>query len=242
MNKFTALNETEIKNELMKIFDNASKKIVYENAEIYFVTHEQIEIVKLLQVSAKKIVFNKKFNDPFFQFAKVLNRDYPAIAYKTFKKHKYKNVTDPEKVKKRIEREFEISVKEMKRFNKNLLLENADEIDDNFRNKIAEEEKTKIERAEYLKNHLINNFDFLDIRITTFKEYEEYPHIKFLDSIGEETRDYLRTEVPNILFAHKNIFILEPGYRKDANHIKFVLEAEHAFGEIFYKEKEKTNE
>ena len=62
----------------------------------------------------------------------------------------------------------------------------------------------------------------------------------FLDSIGEETRDYLRTEVPNILFAHKNIFILEPGYRKDANHIKFVLEAEHAFGEIFYKEKEKT--
>ena len=69
MNKFTSLNETEIKNELNNIFDSATKRIVYENAEIYFVTQEQIEIVKLLQVSAKKIVFNKKFNDPFFQFA-----------------------------------------------------------------------------------------------------------------------------------------------------------------------------
>ena len=58
MNKFTSLNETEINKELIKIFDNATKKIVYENAEVYFVTHEQIEIVKLLQVSAKKIVFN----------------------------------------------------------------------------------------------------------------------------------------------------------------------------------------
>ena len=30
---------------------------------------------------------------------------------------------------------------------------------------------------------------------------------------------------------------MKDGYRKDAKHIKFAIEAKHAFGEVFYKEK-----
>lgn len=241
LNKYTSLNEFEIRKELQTILDNSFKKINYENADIYFVNSEQIEIIKLLHISASKLIFNRKPNEPFFQFAKILNKDFPAIAYKTFMKHKYKNVTDPEKVKHRIEKEYEITTNELRKHNRNFLAENANEIDDNLRQKIIDEESTKLEEAKRTRDYLISNFHNLDIRITTFKENDEYPHIKFLDVAEEETRDYLRTEVPNILYAHKNIFILQPGYRKDAKHIRFVLEAEHAFGEIFYKEKERND-
>lgn len=240
--KYNALNETEIRTELQIILDNAISKIVYENSEIYFVDERQIEIIKLLQISASKIpTFTKKYNDPFFQFAKVLNKDYAAIAYKTFMKHKYKNVKDPEKVKDRIKKDFEITSYEIRKFYRNLLLEKANEIDENLRMKLNEEEAEKLEKVLEKKEFLLNNFEKLDIRITTFRDNDIYPHIKFIDVIEEEAVDYLRTEVPNILYAHKNIFIIQPGYRKDANHIRFVLNAEHAFGEIFYKEKEELD-
>jgi hypothetical protein len=180
----------------------------------------------------------KKKKGPFYKFGKILNfSEFPIIAYKTFLKHKYVNITDPEKVKEQIKREYAIAIAETENHYKDIIEKNKDSVDEDFIVKINTELKGKLDKIIEEKQFIDENFNTLDIRITTFKEDKLYPHIRLIDANGEEAIDFLRAEVPNILYAHKNLFLLQDGYRKDAKHIKFVIEAKHAFGEVFYKEK-----
>lgn len=232
----------ELKNELSRIIERAFIKLTYEGSKIYFL--EELEYLKILNLRESSKLLNnsltsyQKTNDPFFSFGKILNSNEPIIAYKTFLKHKYVNITDPEKVKDRIEKEYEIVKNETVQFYRELKAENDGIFDSKKLESLKIEESGKLEYLINKKKFLLEHFNYLDIRITTFKDNKIYPHIKMIDIEGNESIEFLRDEVPNILYAHKNIFILKPGYRKDAKHIKFVLEAEHAFGEIYFRFKE----
>lgn len=245
------LSILDIKNMLNAIIIDA-KKINFENADIFFVNKEQFNKICALYLSAESLFLNDKDNDkltvntnrrgtikkkkdPFYNVAKILYDKSPIIAYKTFLKHKYVNITDEEKVKGKINVDHLIEINEIKKFYDELIAEKKDEFDDNMITKLREEEKDKINHVVKMKDFLTNEFKFLDIRITTFRDNTLYPTIKMIDAEGKDAQEYLRLEVPNILYVHKNIFLLEPGYRKDASHIKFVLSAEHAFGQIYFK-------
>lgn len=253
------LSKEEIKRNLDELLEGC-EKISFENTATYIVDDvKYIQVQKLyacseflMQIeediakekdnskdkSDKSETKKTKKSGPFYKFGKILNfSEFPIIAYKTFLKHKYINITDPEKVKEQIKREYAIVVAETKNHYEDIIKNNLDSIDDDFVEKINKELEEKLEAIENQKIFIDENFDRLDIRITTFKDETLYPHIRLIDANGKEGIDFLRAEVPNILYAHRNLFLLQDGYRKDAKHIKFVIEAKHAFGEVFYKEK-----
>ena len=141
--------------------------------------------------------------------------------------------TDTEKISKRIS-DLDLKIGKLNT-HKTLLSFDLKEAKSNIEE--VTKSVTKLDKIIEEKQFIDENFNTLDIRITTFKEDKLYPHIRLIDANGEEAIDFLRAEVPNILYAHKNLFLLQDGYRKDAKHIKFVIEAKHAFGEVFYKER-----
>lgn len=251
------LSKEEIKRTLDELLDGC-ETIQFEGTVIYIIDDVKfIQLKKLYACSEflmqieedtqqdkneekkeKQEPKKKKKKGPFYKFGKILNfSEFPIIAYKTFLKHKYVNITDPEKVKEQIKREYAIAIAETESHYKDIIEKNKDSVDEDFIVKINTELKGKLDKIIEEKQFIDENFNALDIRITTFKEDKLYPHIRLIDANGEEAIDFLRAEVPNILYAHKNLFLLQDGYRKDAKHIKFVIEAKHAFGEVFYKEK-----
>lgn len=238
----------DLKNMLNSIIIN-SKKITYKDAEIFFINKKQFDQVYTLYLSSKSIFDNDKFankrssknkkkKDPFYDIAKILYGDATIIAYKNFMKHRYVNITDEEKVKARIDIEHLIEIREIKKFYQELIEENKDTFSEEKIVTLNEEEKEKVEHIIRMKKFLIDEFKFLDIRITTFVDKKLYPTIRMIDENGKDIQEHLRVGVPNILLAHKNIFELQDDYRKDAKHIRFILSAEHAFGQIYFKRKE----
>lgn len=248
------LSKEEIKRSLEYILEDC-EKITVENTDIFIVDDVKFIEIKKLYACAKYLAENelaeeKKSEEngekkrakrgPFYNFGKILNLDeYPIIAYKTFLKHKYINITDKEKVKKQIEREYGVAKNKTNGFYDKLLEAQKDIIDEELENKIKKERNDKLADIEKEFKFIEENIDSLDIRITTFREDKKYPHIRLIDVNEEEYIDFLRAEVPNILYGHRNIFEMKEDYRKDARHIKFILDATHAFGEIFYKKKKK---
>lgn len=235
------LSEEEIKRELMSILSEC-KKISYGNTETYIVDDVKYIQIKKIYEAAKIFFENTKIRNkkggPFYRFGKILNfSEYPIIAYKTFYKHKYINITDPEKVKEQVSKEYAIAKAETEKHYKELIEKHKDEVDQEFIDKLNQEKNDKLNKIDSINTYIENNYEKLDIRITTFTEQTMYPHIRLIDAEGKEKIDFLRAEAPNIIYGHRNIFPIKDGYRKHASHIKFVLEANNAFGEVFYKEK-----
>lgn len=248
------LSKEEIKRSIDELLEDC-QVIKFEGTSTYIVDDVKfIQIKKLYACSEflmkieedtiKKKVANKESKEPkkkkgpFYKFGKILNfSEYPIIAYKTFLKHKYVNITNPEKVKEQLKREYAIALAETENYYKKIINDNKETVDKDFIIKITDEMNAKLNEIKNEKAFIDENFEKIDIRITTFKEDTLYPHIRLIDANGDESIDFLRAEVPNIIYAHRNIFFMQDGYRKDAKHIKFVLEAKNAFGEVFYKEK-----
>ncbi|MFX4155166.1 hypothetical protein ACOTWR_06040 [Aliarcobacter butzleri] len=213
-------------------------KKLYACSEFLMQIEEDIIKSKAATKEKSKEVKKVKKKGAFYKFGKILNfSEFPIIAYKTFLKHKYVNITNPEKVKEQIKREYAIALAETENHYEKIINDNKESVDEDFINKINTEMNTKLTEIRSEKKFIDDNFEEIDIRITTFKEENLYPHIRLIDANGEESIDFLRAEVPNIIYAHRNMFFMKDGYRKDAKHIKFAIEAKHAFGEVFYKEK-----
>lgn len=246
------LSKEEIKRSLDLILEEC-QQIKLENTITYIVDDVKFIQIKKLHLCSEYLANSEKEEEKrkakedgkektkrghFYNFGKILNfNEYPIIAYRTFLKHKYVNITDKDKVEKQIQREYAIAQNQTNSFYATLLESQKDNIDEELENKIKTErdDKLKVIHNEY--GFIKENLDNLDVRITTFREDHKYPHIRLIDINGKEAIDFLRAEVPNILYAHRNLFEMKDDYRKDANHIKFVLNAKHAFGEVFYKEK-----
>lgn len=220
--------------------------IEYDNSKIYLVDNKTFKDIYDIYLNTIDIFENskakRKAKDPFFQIAKIIIPDKQFIAYKPFKKHKYKNITDPIKVKEKIIKSHAIALEKTDSFANQQILKYKDKLNDELRAKIKQEAIDKKNYINKMKNFLLENYDLLDIRITSFKDKKIYPAIRLIDTTGESYTDYIRVEVPNIINAHENIFLLDDEYRKDAKHIKFVLSAKHAFEQIFYTYKEEKNE
>ncbi|KAB7884620.1 hypothetical protein [Poseidonibacter ostreae] len=227
------------KSEVLSIL-NTNEKMEYEGSSLYFLNQEKfLEIYKLYEAATKTFnesKLSRKAKDPFFQIAKLFgDKENQIIAYKLYIKHKYKNITDKEKVKHKIDAIHSI---EINKINNNLaeLIKNTN---DNYQvTKLKKEADKKIKSVIEKKEFLLKDFENLDIVISTFKKKDTYPTIKVINTKQEAKIEHLRLEVPNIINTHNNMFVLdEDNLRKNAKHIKFLLEAEHAFADIFFKKK-----
>ena len=80
-----------------------------------------------------------------------------------------------EKVKEQIKREYAIAIAETESHYKDIIEKNKDSVDEDFIVKINTELKGKLDKIIEEKQFIDENFNALDIRITTFKEDKLYP-------------------------------------------------------------------
>ena len=145
-------------------------KKLYACSEFLMQIEEDTEQEKNEDKKEKQEPKKKKKKGPFYKFGKILNfSEFPIIAYKTFLKHKYVNITDPEKVKEQIKREYAIAIAETESHYKDIIEKNKDSVDEDFIVKINTELKGKLDKIIEEKQFIDENFNTLDIRITTFK-------------------------------------------------------------------------
>lgn len=207
-----------------------------EEAQLYVVDKECIDE---LNVCAKRLIMEyahlgedifKKFD--ISNIVKIINPTYPAHWYKAFVDESWKQVNDEELVRERLDRELAKY--------KNILLSNtkkkikekgipADKAKQIYRNI----EQKEFPEAENLCEFIKENFDELDVRISTYNERTKYGAIQFM--LGEKKRQVnLRKKIPNVLWFEKQ----EKKRQKNNELILYLSKAKRAFGDVYFVSKE----
>lgn len=215
---------------------------------------EALSHIKFLEINGARLYFlNKEANDFFRQlresfidheackserqFASIvnlLNPEAPSYSYSTGIRAKYKQVLNQEKVKGRLEGEFEIW--------KNTKLKNANEyiglhsLSDSAADNIEKEVLAEIEVAKSELKYILKNFDDLEVKLTTFEHRKAYPYVKYyIDNDGKPKAFYRHLSI----VAPNALFYVPRTYRVDMEIEEFVRHAKNPFGPIYYMERDK---
>ncbi|MBD3822981.1 MAG: hypothetical protein IE916_00535 [Epsilonproteobacteria bacterium] len=233
----TALDEVRIKvYNILK--HKAASPIQFMDAEIYLVDKETLNEILLMENAAKGILAHSKgeVKDPFFTIAKIINPSLAAYKYVMKTKHKYKNLTNPVKVRREIEGEFIISERKKKKLLKESL-EKGDISEEKYAELLSElEQECEIDRQN-LKT-VVDNFDDYDVIISRFKEKTYYPVLYYTLSDKSSHDTHLRASVPNILFFDDSDE--DGGKRSDSKTDKIVKNYFSIGDSIFYKRKDEV--
>ena len=203
-----------------------------EEAELYIVDKEGIDELKICQ-KRLEMEYKPLGEDLFKKFAlstivKVINQDKPANWFKTFVDESWKQVNDRELVKERLD-------KELARY-KAILMSNVrkkikeKEIDAESAKRIFLDIETKeFPEAERECEYIKENFDELDVRISTYYERTKYGAVQFTID-GKKQQVNLRKKIPNALWYQKQ----EKKRQKNNELLLYLSKAKRAFGDVFY--------
>ena len=198
------MNQIVLK-ELNSILET-SKRIDYQGITLYLLTHSELnQILKLeLTIRANEIEKGVNKKNYFYDYAKIINPEYPAFKYTLSMKHKKKEIFDPAKVKKALPAEFEIWKNKSRLYlNKELSHPESAITDDQAIQLKADLEK-EIIIAEQNINKVLADFPSYEVIISTFEEYTYYPALYYvMDLENEKTKasdTHLRKDVPNLLW------------------------------------------
>jgi hypothetical protein len=162
-------------------------KKLYACSEFLMQIEEDTQQEKNEEKKEKQEPKKKKKKGPFYKFGKILNfSEFPIIAYKTFLKHKYVNITDPEKVKEQIKREYAIVVAELENHYKDIL----------------EKNNVEFEEVERLEDALPK----LDILYMTRVQKERF----FNEEDYVRMKDFYILDKQKMELAPKDMYILHP--------------------------------
>lgn len=213
--EYNALIAQKIKEVL-----SAYERVEYEESEIYIVDKKGLDEVKILELSLKgmedapkeEAVTKKRKKGPLFEYAKLLNPDYPAFKYSFFMKHTPLEIFDREKILERIPREFSVW--------KNIEIKRLDERIEQSNPPLSETDAGKLRREladaiaieEQNIKGIMDNFDEYHIVITSHARQNYYPSVYLMENLNYGTEDekpkhrsrnaHLRKHVPNILWFH----------------------------------------
>jgi len=226
----------------IKILDilKSAKKIVYQEIILYLINKEELDRILLLELDVRdnniEMGINKK--NHFYDYAKIINPEYPAFKYTLSMKHKKKEIFDREKVKKTLPAEFEIWKNRSRLFLRRKI-ENLDiNISSVEAKKLTDDLEKKIELDEKNIKKILLNFDEYDVVISTFEQYTYYPALYFVMELGEgktkASDTHLRKDVPNLLWFRDN----RPFNELRANDkISRIIQTFDCFADIIYAKK-----
>ena len=218
-NAYNALIDQKIKEVL-----SSYERVEYEESEIYIVDQKGLDEIKLLELSLKGMedtpkeeqVTKKRKKGPLFEYAKLLNPDYPAFKYSFFMKHTPLEIFDREKIRDRIPREFSVW--------KNIEIKHLNERIEKSDPPLSEEEAGKLKRElddiisieeQNIKN-IVENFEEYHVVITSHARQNYYPSVYLIEDLTYNNKDaqkiekskhrsrnaHLRKHVPNVLWFH----------------------------------------
>ena len=197
----------DIHKKIQSILQNA-KKINYHEVVLYFINKEQLDDILALElmVRAANLEQGKKKKNHFYDYAKIINPEYPAFKYTLSMKHKKKEIFDPAKVQKALPAEFEIW-KNKKRAQLEKKIKNPDSaITDDQAKLLRKELEQEIDISQKKIQEVVENFHEYDVVISTFEDYTYYPALYYVMQLpnnkSKPSDTHLRKDVPNLLWFY----------------------------------------
>ncbi len=197
-----------IHQELAEILKD-SKRIDYQGITLYLVKKEVLDKVLLLEmrVIAENEDKGIKKRNHFYDYAKIINPQYPAYKYTLLMKHKKKEIFNPAKVKKALPAEFEIWKNKSRADLEKKIKNEETAITKEYGKVLRDRLEKEIEVTEKKIREVLNDFDSYDVVISTFEHYTYYPALYFvmeIDGKNVPKDTHLRQDVPNILWFWDN--------------------------------------
>ncbi|CAA6811576.1 MAG: Unknown protein [uncultured Sulfurovum sp.] len=217
-----------------------SKGIEYNGIVLHLVSTNIIqEILKLeLTVRTENIENGIEKKNHFYDYAKLINDDYPAFKYTLSMKHKKKEIFDPMKVKKTLPAEYEIWKNKSRVQLQNEIKDKRNAITDEQAKILREKLEKDIELSKYNIDKVLNNYEKYDVVISTFEEYTYYPALYYVMEQGEKNKasdTHLRKDVPNILWYEDNRPYTD--LRSNDRMSRIIQTFDRFCGSIYIKEK-----
>lgn len=185
-----------------------SRAIDYNGITLYLLNHSEITSVLELELTVRADNLNNGIEkrNHFYEYAKIINPEYPAFKYTLSMKHKKKEIFDPVKVKKAIPAEFEIwKNKARLELQKEIDAEDSS-ITDSQAKKFKEDLEKEIVISEKKLKEVLDNYEEFDVVISTFEQYTYYPALYYVMELPngktKSADTHLRKDVPNLLFYH----------------------------------------
>jgi len=220
------------------------------DAVLYIVDEVAIEklkeINKLLSMeysqhdAVASVGIKKKRGKPFVEeyslptIVKVINFEQPANSYQTFIAESWKQINDPKKVKESLEVEFIKHKNKIKKFTQQKLKEKG--VSEDIKNDIMRNIDKEIREAEKEYQYIVENFDALDVRISSYFERTKYAALRWYVMKKKQPDVNLRKQVPNVLWYRE--LSEDEKIRIDNELVHYLSKAKRAYGDVFYKEKE----
>ncbi len=198
----------DIHKKLTQILQN-SRAIDYNGITLYLLgTTELQEVLALeLSVRADNIDNGIKKKNHFYDYAKIINPEYPAFKYTLSMKHKKKEIFDPAKVQKALPAEYEIWKNKSRVELEKEIKDEENAITDSQAKILREKLEKEIEQSKYFIDKVRENYHDYDVVISTFEEYTYYPALYYvMEQKGKNKASdtHLRKDVPNLLWYEDN--------------------------------------
>jgi len=232
----------KIHKELSEIL-KGNKKIDYHNIVLYLIDKETLDKVLQLELAVRMDNEEKgiKKRNHFYEYAKIINPDYPAFKYTLSMKHKKKEIFDPQKVKKALPAEFEIWKNKSRADLEKQIKDPESNITPQHAKKLREELEEEISIAQQNIENVLDNFQDYDVVISTFEYYTYYPALYYVmstkDNKPKASDTHLRQDVPNLLWFEDNRPFSE--LRSNDRMSRIIQTFDRYCGSIYIKKKDK---
>jgi hypothetical protein len=198
----------EVIEQLNTILEN-TRKIDYQGIVLHLLSTQQMQEVLALEllVRADNIDKGIEKKNHFYDYAKIINPEYPAFKYTLSMKHKKKEIFDPHKVKKALPAEFEIWKNKSRAQLEKEIKDEKNAITDDQAALLRDKLEKEIELSRINIEKVIENYEEYDVVISTFEEYTYYPALYYVMEQNGKNRPadtHLRQDVPNLLWYEDN--------------------------------------
>ncbi len=225
----------KIKQDVCLVLSRYSRMILMEEGELYFMDKDGIEAMISLKKELEES-FSKK-TDPkrygFNQIVKLLNHNHPAQHYSIGIRGRHRQINDSIKVRDNLEGEFAVWKNKMRKETANMAA--LHHFDDEMLKKSELELERRIAEGELHFKRLMEKFENFEVRIAGYGHEKNYPYISF-STDGKNHNTHLSIKVPSVLWYQPSY------YRSDMSVADFLREAQNAFGEVYYMEREGEEE
>lgn len=213
----------------------------FGDTKIYFIDEDAKNTLNKYRDVMEKLVSTavEKRNIKFNKIVNFLNPEHIATFYSVKYVSKYQYISKEESIEKYLPVHYEVMKNKINKEFKELFETHKF---DATNKRILEDKrdaqlKTMQEEYSYLAQCIDDGAD-VDIRILSYEHAPMYPEMNFRENIGDKTRTkniHLRSEVVNVLWY-------KPVQLKSNNTVADILKNyNHAFGDVYYLQKDSKN-
>ncbi|CAA6798367.1 MAG: Unknown protein [uncultured Sulfurovum sp.] len=229
----------EVQEQLANMLETA-RAIEYKGITLCLLSHSELEQVLALELSvrADNIENGVEKKNHFYDYAKIINPDYPAFKYTLSMKHKKKEIFDPYKVQKALPAEYEIWKNKSRVELEKEIKDEENAITDSQAIILRKDLEKEIELAKHNIDKVLENYENYDVVISTFEEYTYYPALYYvMEQKGKNKAadTHLRQDVPNLLWYEDNRPYSE--LRSNDRMSRIIQTFDRFCGSIYIKEK-----